>query len=764
MFKETKFEEFKRSEERQRSLSEILRERWLNLIKGREELENFEEIDFSKILPNLKFWFGEKFEFQPGSWWKTRSVLDEKILYYPRKFGRIPKDLPEELKKKQIEIQKGGLLHEAGHHLGVVKVLEKFILEADTQERILGDLSLGEASREEIREAIKRGRKEIEQVAERVNIGPYAGNLIFLKDLHNLVLDIWLEAYEQNYPEKELAIEAKKALEAINQELFPGIPQSCQNELLSSQFKKALLLKKMRSDLKEWGESGYDLWFKEGLFSEEVQESLKRIKDEKIFETLVETEGLKEILMPKERINWVKKEKLQKAYFGIRKEYIKLLIKDFEKLIQEKAKNLPLPPGEGPVGPGKGKPKPGEVKPINFDDLPPEIQEEIINQILDQLEDEEVGTEPVAEEEGREEERRNILRLSREVINQEIRRRKTEKEEKKPEEKEEKKKPSEKEKEIESEFARRSYERQIHVASEMGRAELLGLTLEQLRIFEERKRELEPQISYLANTLIELLKNKMEAELKTHQPMGHLMPGKFGDYLRGVKEGKEPKVFQYFKLKGVIPAIDLLFLVDHSGSMESLDKNKKAADCVLLFGEAFLRTERELDKILSSSRKKREYLREGLITFSDTAILRKPLETKLDEKTIAQLYFTAKNISGGGTADAEALRNLINYLKTEETKHKGRYKVLKIVAIITDGQGEREKVKDVLETARNLPNTLFIAVGAGSDTEDVLDTWKKDLPGVEVVPVHVKDEEMSQMPQKIIKESEKSLIKKVREL
>jgi len=762
MFKETKFEKFKKSEERQRSLSEILRDRWLNLIKGREELENFEEIDFSKILPNLKFWFGEKFEFRPGSWWKTKSVLDEKILYYPRKFGRIPKDLPEELKKKQIEIQKGGLLHEAGHHLGLVKILEKFLLEADTQERILGDLSLGEATKEEIRGAIERSLKEIEQIAERVNLGPYVGNLIFLKDLHNLVLDIWLEAYEQNYPEKELAIEAKKALEAINQELFPGLPESCQNELLASQFKKALLFKKMRPDLKEWGESGYDLWFKEGLFSKEVQESLKRIKDEKIFETLVETEGLKEILMPKERINWIKKEKLQKAYFGIRKEYIKLLMKDLEKLVQEKAKTL-TPPGEGPIGPGKGKPEPGEVKPINFDDLPPEIQEEIINQILDQLEEEEVGTEPVAEEEGREGERRNILRLSREVINREIRRRRNEKERKKPEEgKEEKKKPSEKEKE--SELARKFYERQIHEASEMERADLLGLTLEQLRIFEERKRELEPQISYLANTLIELLKNKMEPELKTHQPMGHLMPGKLPEYLRGVKEGKEPKVFQYFKLKGVIPAIDLLFLVDHSGSMGILDKNKKAADCVLLFAEAFLRAERELDKILSSSRKKREYLREGLITFSDQAILRKPLDTRLDEKTIAQLYFTAENISGGGTADAEALRNLINYLRTEETKHKGRYKILKIVIIITDGQGEREKVKDVLETARNLPNTLFIAVGAGSDTEDVLDTWQKDLPGVEVVAVHVKDEEINQMPQKIIKESEKSLIKKVREL
>lgn len=370
MIEEIKSERLKKSGE-QKSLSEILRERWLRLMKGEEGLENFEEINFSQILPDLRYWFGETFEFRPGNWWKTKSVLGERILYYPRKFGRIPKDLPEDLKRKQIEIQLGGLLHEDSHHLGLVKVLERFLLEADTQERILGDLSLGELLREEVRQAIEKGRKELETIAGGVNLGQYVRNLIFLKDLHNIVLDIWLEAYEQSYPEGELAFEARRALEALNQELFPEIPQSCQSELLASQFKKALLFKKMRPDLEEWGESGYDLWFREGLFSEEVQESLRSIRDERIFEALVDTEELKEILVPKERIRWVKREKLRKAYFAIRREYIKLLMKDFEKLIQEKAKTLS---------------QPGEGRPINFDDLPPEIQEEIINQILDQLE------------------------------------------------------------------------------------------------------------------------------------------------------------------------------------------------------------------------------------------------------------------------------------------------------------------------------------------------------------------------------------------
>ena len=755
---ESKIEFFEKKEETPRkSLSEILRDRWLNLMKGKEKLENFEEIDFNKILPDLRFLFGEEFEFKPADWWKTASVLDKKVLYYPRKFGRIPKDLPQELKEKQKEIQKGGLLHEAGHHLGLVKVLERFLLEADTQERILGDLSLGEVSQERIREVLERSRKELEAISERVNLGPYVANLLFLKDLHNLVLDIWLEAYEKNYPEGELKVEAEKGLKALNEELFPEVPKTLQinlktgqQELLSNQFKTALLLKIMRPDWKEWGKTGYDLWFKKGFVSEEVKKSLENIMKNKALETLTETQELKEILMPKERIQWVKKKKLQEAYFAIRAEYIKLLLKDFEKIIEEKAKGIPQPCG----GVGGGK-----REPINFDDLPPEIQEQILNQILEQIEEGEVGTPSLSEDD--EEERRNILSLGREAIEDEIRRRREEKEGKKLEEKGEKKGESKTEKSLREQLARMSHERQIHAASEMERAALLGLSPEQLRIFEEKKREMAGQINYLTNFLVEILKHKMEPELKTHQPMGHLMPGRFPDYIRGRKEGKEPKVFQYLKLKGVMPAIDLLFLVDHSGSMSVLDKNKKAAETVLLFSEAFYRAEKELNKILPSARKKREYLREGLITFSDKAILRKPLDTPLDEKTIAQIFFTAEDISGGGTADAEALRNLIKYLKEEDVKYRGKCKVLKLVVVVTDGQGEREKVKDVLETAKSIKNTIFVAVGAGSDTKDVLDTYGKEMTGVKVVAIHIPDKEINQMPQKIVQAIEKPIAEEV---
>jgi hypothetical protein len=48
-----KFSEIKK--EQNKSLSEVLREKWLNLMKGKESVKDFEEIDFNKILPDLRY-------------------------------------------------------------------------------------------------------------------------------------------------------------------------------------------------------------------------------------------------------------------------------------------------------------------------------------------------------------------------------------------------------------------------------------------------------------------------------------------------------------------------------------------------------------------------------------------------------------------------------------------------------------------------------------------------------------------------------------
>jgi len=83
------------------------------------------------------------------------------------------------------------------------------------------------------------------------------------------------------------------------------------------------------------------------------------------------------------------------------------------------------------------------------------------------------------------------------------------------------------------------------------------------------------------------------------------------------------------------------------------------------------------------------------------------------------------------------------------------------VVVVTDGQGEREKVKDVLETAKSIKNTIFVVVGAGSDTKDVLDTYAKEMIGVKVIAIYIPDNEINQMSQKIVQEIEKPIAEEV---
>src|SRR3989338_2035102 len=183
-----------------------IREKWVQFMLGKKSSEAFEKVDISAIMPDLEALFGQRFSFKGGKWWKTQSVLGDRTLEYPREFACVPKNIPEKERARQMRMLKGGLFHEAGHHVGIVKVFEKFLWEADTQQNIIADLPLGRADIKNLREILERTKssagetRDLERLAEAVNIGPHLGNMPFIHDLHNIVLDIWLEAYEKRHP------------------------------------------------------------------------------------------------------------------------------------------------------------------------------------------------------------------------------------------------------------------------------------------------------------------------------------------------------------------------------------------------------------------------------------------------------------------------------------------------------------------------------------------------------------------------------------
>src|SRR6056297_426667 len=102
-------------------LNEI-RRRYEEIMKKEKEGE-FINLEERWPAHKLKYNFGESFELKASSkpQWHTDTSLGKKTLFYPVKAISLPDNISEEEKERRREIIDGGVVHEAGHHLGAVK-------------------------------------------------------------------------------------------------------------------------------------------------------------------------------------------------------------------------------------------------------------------------------------------------------------------------------------------------------------------------------------------------------------------------------------------------------------------------------------------------------------------------------------------------------------------------------------------------------------------------------------------------------------------
>src|SRR3989338_7487653 len=170
------------SDESRREIFRKIRERQKNFYEG--EAESTEKIDMIASWPDTGYDFGHRVTIAPAEWWQTKSVVGERVLNYPEKYAMAPKDVSEGEKETRRTILRGGLWHELGHHVGMVRTLEKFMYEADTQEPILINLGLGQAAHQALEKRFRRSmagaeeKADLEQLANEVRLGPYLVNQI----------------------------------------------------------------------------------------------------------------------------------------------------------------------------------------------------------------------------------------------------------------------------------------------------------------------------------------------------------------------------------------------------------------------------------------------------------------------------------------------------------------------------------------------------------------------------------------------------------
>lgn len=570
---------------------------------------------------------------------------------------------------------RGFTYHEAGHHAPEVVAL---------QNQLLGDLK-----KIEIPEAYKGSSSAEERFVAAI-----------WSNLDNTLADMWLESFMGRRPYYVIRKDITEFQTGKGEiEDYKGIsrPEQLMQVILRSRYFKM-----------------------EGLeekVSPEVLDSYNKIMKSGAMNAIIERSPFENYFAsPSQREKCI--DKKMEAYRQIfLPEYLKLLEAELEerKKQRQQQKQSASAEGSGETKQGQegeaGKSEPQAI-PSESAPLTKKEEEEIKQQILEELDKAGKERESQAPSEEEQEQINSTMQKVRKLLKQERARREGKISEK-PEEDEEpkefnhgkEKKGEEAIKELGKEFERKQREK-----SRKGVAEVMGVNPEVIKKWEDTKEKYKREIISLSSLLAEVFLDDRRKKMEYLKRRGDIVPGLEYETIAAQASGEaDPQTKMSIVRNPEFLETELEFIVDSSGSMSG-NKIEKSVELLVVITESLKKVRELLANENLLTLESEQPFRIGVTKFSDYPERITRLIDPLNDKKEVDIINKVSEI-GGGTEESAAISGVYQELKLDERN------VIKIICVLTDGQGNQDGVRPVIQQIEKDKEVVFLAVGLGDNKE-----------------------------------------------
>lgn len=243
-----------------------------------------------------------------------------------------------------------------------------------------------------------------------------------------------------------------------------------------------------------------------------------------------------------------------------------------------------------------------------------------------------------------------------------------------------------------------------------------GVSEEALRKQQEIEAKYEGDIQRLADHIAESFLTQRRAKIEHNRLEGFIEPGMEGIDFAEVSAGNMDARTRF--ISTVAPEFlqtEMEFLFDTSGSMQNERLEFSRIACIII-SRAFERVKKALQDEGLLNPDEEDPLRTGIVVFTTHTLRVKKLDEPTKDNTLAQMIEQTGRVSGG-TDDAAAIEALTTEFKMRDDR------VLKFLTIFSDGEGNQDGVQHIMHLIEKDPSIVVLVVAMGANQDAVAATY-----------------------------------------